>query len=87
MRFYHHTTIDTSGYIDTKKIEKVLDFTDLFLYDLKHLDNTKHVNYTGVSNELILKNLAYLIKQKKQVIIRIPVIPGVNNQDKYERKN
>jgi pyruvate formate lyase activating enzyme len=55
-------------------------FVDLFLYDLKTLDDRKHKEYTGVSNELIVANLIRLAHWKSNVIIRVPVIPGVNDQ-------
>jgi len=74
-----HTTIDTSGYADQEIIEKIHPYTDLFLYDLKLMDDTDHIRYTGVSNKPILENLMYLISEGKQVVIRIPVIPGITD--------
>jgi pyruvate formate lyase activating enzyme len=74
-----HTTIDTSGYADPKIIEKIHPYTDLFLYDLKLMDDADHIKYTGVSNKTILKNLIYLISEDKQVVVRIPVIPGITD--------
>lgn len=73
------TAVDTSGYVSWDAIEKVLDDTDLFLYDLKHMDSGMHAHYTGVSNERILENLMKLGKLGKAIEIRIPVIPGVND--------
>ncbi|MFQ5722359.1 MAG: glycyl-radical enzyme activating protein, partial [Candidatus Aminicenantales bacterium] len=52
---------------------------DLFLYDLKIIDDRKHREYTGVSNKLIFDNLKMLVKKKKSVIIRIPLISGIND--------
>ena len=52
---------------------------DLFLYDLKTLDDAKHRDYTGVSNRIILENLGCLSRWGKNVIVRVPVIPGVND--------
>lgn len=77
-----HTTIDTSGYAEQQIIEKILPFTDLFLYDLKLMDEKDHIRYTGVSNKTILENLTYLISQAKQIVIRIPVIPGITDTKK-----
>ena len=74
-----HTTVDTSGFASRQTIEKVSPLVDLFLYDLKHMDPIKHEMYTGVSNKLILENLKYLIDEGKEVIIRIPIIPGIND--------
>ena len=75
-----HTTIDTCGFAPTEILKEVAEFTDLFLFDLKHMDTIKHKKYTGVSNELILKNLNMLHKMGKEIIIRIPIIPGFNDR-------
>lgn len=77
-----HTTIDTSGYADPEIIKIIHPHTDLFLYDLKLMDDTDHIRYTGVSNKTILENLMYLISEGKQVVIRIPVIPGITDTNK-----
>jgi pyruvate formate lyase activating enzyme len=77
-----HTTIDTSGYAPVEVIEKVAKLADLFLYDLKIIDDEKHYLYTGVSNERILENLHQLAVLQSPVIVRIPVIPGYT--DTYE---
>jgi len=59
----------------------VAPFTELFLYDLKFMDDAKHRRYTGVSNALILSNLEALGRIHPRIWIRIPVIPGINNSD------
>jgi pyruvate formate lyase activating enzyme len=74
-----HRAVDTCGYADTRILLKVASHVDLFLYDLKHMDSEKHFRYTGVSNEMILTNLEYLSRQGAKIIIRLPVIPGINN--------
>lgn len=74
-----HVTIDTSGYARREVLENLLPFVDLFLYDLKVIDEAKHIKYTGVDNRLIKDNLRFLISKQKNIIIRIPVIPGVND--------
>ena len=74
-----HCAIDTCGYVDKKEIDKVLPYTDVFLYDIKHIDSQKHVKLTGKPNELILENLNYIDSSKKEIEIRIPVVPGVND--------
>jgi len=76
----YHTAVDTCGYVSAKVIEKVAEFVDLFLYDIKHPDESEHLNYTNAELAPILKNLKLMVNLKKQVIIRIPVIPGINNQ-------
>ena len=74
-----NTCIDTSGFASQKIFESIIPLTDLFLYDLKFLNNTKHKKYTGVSNEIILSNLKYLDSKQENVIIRIPIIPTIND--------
>lgn len=82
MKKHHiHTTVDTSGFASRKVIEKVSKYTDLFLYDLKHIDSVKHEKYTGVTNNIILDNIKFLHDIGKEIIIRIPIIPGINNSE------
>ena len=73
------TAVDTAGAVPFSAFEKVLPFTDLFLYDLKCMDDETHRRATGVSNRLILENLAALSSAGARLIIRIPVIPNVNS--------
>jgi len=77
-----HTTIDTSGCVPFDTFLKIIDKVDLFLYDIKTLDDSKHRKYTGVSNHQILSNLSALVKLKKSIIIRIPIIPTINDNEK-----
>jgi pyruvate formate lyase activating enzyme len=74
-----HTAVDTSGAVPWSKFEKVLPYTDLFLYDIKHMDTQEHKRLTGVGNERILENLQRLCERGAPVEIRIPVIPGLND--------
>jgi len=74
-----HRAVDTTGYTDTATLMKIADRTDLFLFDLKFMDPEKHRHQTGVSNEQILKNLQTLAERKIPIIIRLPLIPGVND--------
>lgn len=76
-----HTTLDTCGYGSRDALARVAPHVDLFLYDLKLADPDKHRLFTGVSNALIVENLAWLAQQGKQVIVRVPVIPGTNDDD------
>ena len=73
-----HRTLDTSGHADTQTVLAVAARTDLFLYDLKHMDPEKHYRYTGASNDTILTNLQQLGRQGARIIIRFPLIPGIN---------
>lgn len=76
-----HTALDTTGFASREVLESVMDNVDVFLYDVKHLDEKEHRNYTGVSNKKILDNLKYLHDSDKHIIIRFPVIPGINDDE------
>lgn len=78
-----HLCLDTSGFASLKTIREITPYIDLFLFDLKHLDNEIHKKFTGVSNLQILKNLEYLIENNKEVHIRFPLIPTVNNDPEH----
>jgi pyruvate formate lyase activating enzyme len=75
----YHTAVDTSGYSSTENYKSVIPFTDLFLFDIKHLDETKHIEFAGVSNTIILDNYRLLLESGKDLMIRFPVIPGIND--------
>lgn len=81
-----HTAVDTAGYVQFEYFERILRFTDLFLYDIKCFDSEKHKQYTGVGNESILENLKRLLTTKKSVWIRIPIIPMVNDTEEELQK-
>lgn len=74
-----HTAIDTSGYSTTEEIDKVLPFTDLFLYDLKLANKEEHIKHAGRSNEIILKNLKRISRQGKHIHVRIPLIQDITD--------
>jgi len=76
-----HRALDTTGYTDPETLKSVARHTDLFLFDLKFMDPKKHRHYTGVSNEQILKNLETLARLGSRVFIRIPLIPGINDDE------
>lgn len=76
-----HTAVDTCGYAPTEDFERVSELTDLFLYDLKIMDNEQHTKYTGVSNELILDNLRLLSQKGSKLQLRVPLIPGITDTD------
>ncbi len=73
------TAVDTSGYILMESFNNIYDLVDLFLFDLKLINNEKHIKFTDVSNELIHHNLNFLCKKGDKVIIRIPLIPGITD--------
>lgn len=71
--------VDTCGYAKWDNYEKLLPYVDLFLYDIKLIDEDKHIAFTGKSNDLILDNLRKLSEHGANINIRIPVIEGVNS--------
>ena len=81
-----NTAIDTSGYCDTEMLLKAADTADYILYDIKFMDSEKHCQYCGAPNGLILDNLLRLSKTKTRLLIRIPVIPAIND-DMREMKS
>jgi len=76
-----HTAVDTCGYVDPKILLDMGDLADLFLYDLKAIDDRKHIEFTGVSNKLILENVKRLSDIGRRVIVRFPLIPNVNDDE------
>lgn len=74
-----HTAVDTCGLVPRESIEKVLPYTDIFLYDVKAIDGEVHKKCTGVDNALILENLRYLDSVGAKIEIRIPVVPRFND--------
>jgi pyruvate formate lyase activating enzyme len=77
-----HTVVDTCGFAQYEIIDRVRDKVDLFLYDIKTMDNRTHRKYTGVSNEQILKNLKKLAESGSIIVISFPIIPGINDDEK-----
>jgi len=74
-----HTAVDTSGFVQSNTIRRVQSLVDLFLFDIKMIDEKRHLHYTGVPNQPILNNLIALSKSGVDIIIRIPIIPGIND--------
>ncbi len=83
-----HVAIDTCGYAKSENYEKIAKKADLFLYDIKFIDEEKHIKYTGKSNDLILNNLKLLSQKGANINIRIPLIKGMNvdNDNKEVKK-
>lgn len=75
-----NTAIETCGYAKLESVLKVAEFTDLFLFDIKHICSDTHFELTGVRNELILGNLTELLNRKYNVKIRMPLLKGVNDR-------
>ncbi len=74
-----HTCIETAGYISPEKMQQLIPLVDCFLFDFKIYDDTLMQKYVGVSNKLILRNLGMLNKYEAPVILRCPIIPGIND--------
>lgn len=81
-----HTAIETCGHGPWSNIECLLNYLDLVLFDIKHLDPELHNRYTGVNNKLILENLKRLAQESVPVVVRIAVVPGVNNDPENIRE-
>lgn len=81
-----HTAIETCGYAPWENLLEIAKVTDLFLYDLKHTNADTHKYYTGVGNELIVNNLLKLASFHKNIVVRVPLIPGVNDQEENLRQ-
>ncbi|MEW5722480.1 MAG: glycyl-radical enzyme activating protein [Thermodesulfobacteriota bacterium] len=77
----HHvsTAVESCLHVPTRSLEEVLPQVNHFICDLKTVDEAKHVRLTGVSNALIKKNLAFLLQAGQEVLVRMPLIPGLND--------
>ena len=77
---YIHTAMETCGYVQWSRLERLLEHLDLVYLDIKHMDPQAHKALTGVSNERILDN-ARRVSAVRPMIVRIPVVPGCNDSD------
>jgi pyruvate formate lyase activating enzyme len=73
------TAVDTCGYASCETVDRIKEKVDLFLYDIKSMDDRTHRKYTGVSNKLIIQNFKRLVENGSSISVRFPVIPGVND--------
>jgi len=76
-----HTAVDTSCYAQPQIIDRVAEHIDLFLCDLKHMDSRSHEYSTGVGNELLLDNMRRIASLGRGIILRIPIVPGFNDDE------
>ena len=76
-----HTNADTCGLGSRETLLKIMEYADMFYYDLKHMDPVEHKKGTGVDNEIILENLKVIAERGIPTVIRVPVIPGYNDSD------
>jgi pyruvate formate lyase activating enzyme len=78
-RLAFHTAVDTSGHASWEAFERIHPLVDLYLFDLKLMEESRHRRYTSVSNQLILQNLSRLSIEGAHIQVRIPLIPGIND--------
>lgn len=76
-----HTCLDTCGFIQPDVLQRVLEYTNLVLCDIKHMDTKRHKEFIGVDNHLILENIRMIATQGKPLIIRVPLIPEHNDSE------
>ena len=76
-----NTLVETSCNVPWGNIERILNLADEFYVDIKHMDPDVHKMYTGADNKLILENIKKLAQNKAGVLVRIPLIPGVNDDE------
>jgi len=76
-----HRVLDTTGYAMPEIFNGIIDKTDLFYFDVKIMDEARHIHYTGVSNKPIRQNLEELSRRRKAVVVRFPVIPGITDDE------
>lgn len=73
------TALDTCGYVSWEVLENILEYTDLVLFDIKHMEPGRHRELTAVNNKLILENIAKIARRGTPVIVRVPLIPMHND--------
>lgn len=78
-----HLCMETCGFTNSEYFEQIMPYVDCFLYDYKATDDIEHKKLTGVSNRLILKNLELINSSGKEIILRCPLIPGINDSDEH----
>ena len=74
-----HTALDTAGLITWEKLEKAINSMNMVLFDIKAYDSRLHRKYTGAGNELILENIKKTAAKNKELIIRMVIVPGMND--------
>jgi len=81
-----HTALETAGHAKWEVFKRIIPFLNMIFFDIKHIDPDEHARYTGVSNERILDNLVTLSSNFENIIVRIPVIPGVNDNMEIQKR-
>lgn len=78
-----HTAVDTCGAVSFENLKRAAKYTDVFLYDIKLMDDEKHVEFIGMSNKLILENIRKLSEIHNNINLRMPIIEGVNGDEEH----
>jgi len=81
-----HVCIETSGFAKSETVREISEYTDIFLFDIKHTSREEHKKLTGAYNDIVLSNLSLLSSLKKSVILRCPVIPELNDENEHYEK-
>jgi len=76
-----HAAVETCGYGEWTELSRLLRYADLVLYDLKHMDPRRHFELTGVDNEIILRNARLIAESGARLVIRLPLVPGLNDDE------
>lgn len=74
-----HTCVETCGYLREDELKAIIPLVDLFLIDFKETDSQKHKEFTGVENETIIRNIKSIDDNGGKIVLRCPIIPGLNN--------
>ncbi len=78
-----NTCLETSGFVSASQFEKILPLVDIFLFDYKITGFDEHQKYTGIPNERILENLDLAYQYGSEIILRCPIIPGINDSEQH----
>jgi pyruvate formate lyase activating enzyme len=76
-----HTAIESCLFCDNEIIHRLSEFLDLFIIDMKIFDQSRHLQFTGKSNEIIKENFRYIAKSGKEILVRIPMIKGITDTE------
>jgi pyruvate formate lyase activating enzyme len=81
-----HTAVDTCGFVPWETFDRIREHVNLFLYDLKLMDDTQHKKFTGASNKLILENLQSLSQRGHNIVLRLPMVPEITDAEENIRQ-
>lgn len=81
-----HTCLDTNGFISSELVHQLFDYTDLIIFDLKHIDNFWHQKITAQKNDTVLQNILYREKQAKTMWLRYVLVPTLSDQEEFIEK-